>query len=138
MQKQVSCGIIPIFEKNWQKYILIVKWRHNNWWLPKGHIEPGEDCLTTALREFEEETWIPSFFLEIDKNKIFEDSYWFVLNGEKIYKIVKYYLWILKDWFEKYIKPQEGEIYEVKLINIDEIEKYIKFKSILDIIGKIK
>ena len=29
---------------------------HDDWSLPKGHVDPGEDPATTALREVEEET----------------------------------------------------------------------------------
>ncbi|MBX3422875.1 MAG: NUDIX domain-containing protein [Pirellulaceae bacterium] len=41
--------------------------KHNNRWdLPKGHIDPGEDLLTAALRETEEETGIGSQQVEVD------------------------------------------------------------------------
>ncbi len=37
---------------------LLMILRRNRWDLPKGHIEPGEDAATAALREVEEETGV--------------------------------------------------------------------------------
>lgn len=39
-------------------FLLLRNARHGSWGLPKGHADPGEDLLTTALREVEEETGI--------------------------------------------------------------------------------
>ena len=38
--------------------IAVVNQNHNSWSLPKGHLEDGENPLTAALREIEEETGI--------------------------------------------------------------------------------
>jgi len=46
------------------KFLLM---RHlDRWDLPKGHAEEGEDTLTTALRETQEETGIPSNAINVD------------------------------------------------------------------------
>ena len=39
--------------------VAVVNQNHNSWSLPKGHVEPGEDLITAAKREIEEETGIP-------------------------------------------------------------------------------
>ena len=39
-------------------FLLLRNARHGSWGLPKGHADPGEDLLSTALREVEEETGI--------------------------------------------------------------------------------
>lgn len=44
---------------------LLMRHRHR-WDLPKGHAEEGEDVLTTALRETEEETGVPSTEIDVD------------------------------------------------------------------------
>lgn len=38
------------------------------WDLPKGHAEPGEDLLQTAVRETEEETGIPAEEITVDRD----------------------------------------------------------------------
>lgn len=38
----------------------------DRWDLPKGHAEAGEDILTTALRETQEETGIAAAAIEVD------------------------------------------------------------------------
>jgi bis(5'-nucleosidyl)-tetraphosphatase len=40
--------------------------QNTRWDLPKGHAEPGEELLQTALRETEEETGIPAHQIRID------------------------------------------------------------------------
>ena len=50
--------------------------RHaDRWDLPKGHCEPGESDLETALRETEEETGIDRDTIAIDQEFRFEISY---------------------------------------------------------------
>lgn len=129
-----SCWIIPIYKKDDKLKILLLKWRHNHWWFPKWHIEKWESCETTTLREFEEETWIPKNFVELIKDKKFSDEYWFKLNWKTIHKKVDYYIWFLKDWFEKFIKPQEGEIYEIWLFDTEKALEKIEFESIKNIL----
>lgn len=38
--------------------ILIVNQKGNSWSLPKGHVDPGEDLLSTAIREILEESGV--------------------------------------------------------------------------------
>ncbi len=52
---QVAGGIVW----NPRKGIAVVNQNHDSWSLPKGHVEPGEDTLSAALREIHEETGIP-------------------------------------------------------------------------------
>jgi 8-oxo-dGTP pyrophosphatase MutT (NUDIX family) len=138
MERQFSCWIIPIYLKDNEIYLLLVKWWHDNRWFPKWQIEEHEVCYQAALREFNEETNIPIDFIDFKKDFVFEDKYWFFLSWQKIFKVVKYYISFLKDGFDKYINPQKWEITEIKLIKIDEVDKYLKFKSLLDIVNKVK
>jgi bis(5'-nucleosidyl)-tetraphosphatase len=56
--------------------------KHSNRWdLPKGHAEPGETILQTALRETEEETGILASEIEVDS--LFEYVTEYSVSGSK-------------------------------------------------------
>lgn len=57
MKKVDSAGGVVVRSRGEQPEILLI--RHtdfDDWFLPKGHVEAGEDFETTALREVAEET----------------------------------------------------------------------------------
>lgn len=39
-------------------HVLLIQHRNGAWVFPKGHLEPGEDHLSTAVREIEEEAGV--------------------------------------------------------------------------------
>ena len=101
-----SCGIIPFYkDKNWTLKVLVLRGRHNHWWFPKGHIETWENCKTTALREFEEETWIPADYINVFSDFQISDEYWFVLNWKKVHKKVDYFSGFPFDPTEEPVNP---------------------------------
>jgi 8-oxo-dGTP pyrophosphatase MutT (NUDIX family) len=58
------------------------------WALPKGRIDDGESGETTALREVEEETGARGRSL----GKLGDVKYWFNWKGERIFKVVSFFL----------------------------------------------
>lgn len=67
----------------------------NRWDLPKGHCDPGESFLETAIRELREETGINRDELEIDPSFSFEVRYpvqYHGANSKSYNKRVKYFL----------------------------------------------
>ena len=58
------------------------------WCLPKGHVEPGETLVETAVREVEEETGILGRAL-VTLGTI---DYWFSTPSHRIHKMVHHYL----------------------------------------------
>jgi 8-oxo-dGTP pyrophosphatase MutT (NUDIX family) len=58
------------------------------WALPKGRIDGRESAEATALREVEEETGARGRAL----GKLGDVKYWFNWNGERIFKIVSFFL----------------------------------------------
>lgn len=59
--KVISCGVI-IIDKSTRKILAchpsLKSYRPGNWDICKGHVESGEDHITTALRELHEESGI--------------------------------------------------------------------------------
>jgi 8-oxo-dGTP pyrophosphatase MutT (NUDIX family) len=58
------------------------------WALPKGRIEPGDSGEATALREVAEETGAHGRSL----GKLGDIRYWFNWEGERIFKVVSFFL----------------------------------------------
>src|SRR3954467_15961197 len=61
---------------------------HGLWALPKGQIDPGESGEETALREIGEETGATGRSL----GKLGDVRYWFNWEGERIFKVVSFFL----------------------------------------------
>jgi bis(5'-nucleosidyl)-tetraphosphatase len=73
--------------------------KHSSRWdLPKGHMDPGETPLQTALRELEEETGIPAREIWTDPNFIYEQEYTVQVNKRtKLKKLSVYLAWLRTD-----------------------------------------
>lgn len=58
-----SCGVLVVKGEPWNSFLLM---RHvDRWDLPKGHVDPGETEIETALRELEEETGLSEQEIEL-------------------------------------------------------------------------
>lgn len=66
MKETISCGGIVVNQKG---EILVAGHKKWGWCLPKGHVEKGEDLVTTAKREVYEETGLPTDFLQLVTEK---------------------------------------------------------------------
>lgn len=52
-----SCGVMPYRRREGRvEFLMLFQHRSQTWSFPKGHMEPGETEIQTALRELEEET----------------------------------------------------------------------------------
>lgn len=91
---KVKAAGFVLFTKQPKKQFLLM--RHaNRWDLPKGHCEPNETYLETALRETEEETGITRNQITIDDRFEFVFSYPVTYRrwGDEVFKKkVKYFL----------------------------------------------
>jgi 8-oxo-dGTP pyrophosphatase MutT (NUDIX family) len=80
------------------------------WALPKGQIDEGESGEATALREVAEETGAHGRSL----GKLGDVRYWFNWEGERIFKVVSFFL-------VEYEGGRLGEIPEAFRHEIDEV-----------------
>jgi len=135
MKREFSAGGI-IFKKSGSKIkFLLVRNQSlkrpevDYWGFPKGRIEEREDTKKAALREVLEETAIKAEILD----KIGYSKYIFSKDGEKILKIVSFYLM-------KYLsgkpKNQLEEISEVGWFTKDEALKKLSFSKDKELLKK--
>jgi 8-oxo-dGTP pyrophosphatase MutT (NUDIX family) len=79
------------------------------WALPKGNIGPGEKPEEAALREVEEETGVEAWLV----TKLGDVRYVYTWAGERIFKVVSFYLF-------RYRRGRLGEIAPEQRIEVDE------------------
>lgn len=69
-----ACGVL-LYKDTPRRMVLLM--RHpDRWDIPKGHLDEGEDDLTCALRETEEETGIPRAQIKLDPDFRFTQVYY--------------------------------------------------------------
>ena len=82
-------GIIPIWRQaDGDRFLLIQHWA-GHWGFPKGHADPGETAVSTARREFEEETGIQAY--KVLEQVSFTERYTFMRERQPIEKTVTYF-----------------------------------------------
>lgn len=127
MKREFSAGGV-VFQKTASGILwLIIKPRPSalfptdRFQLPKGHIEKGEKAVDTAIREVFEETGIKAQII----SKISDIKYVYNLDGEKIFKIVTFYLMEYKSG-----EPAENiEVEKILWLPFKEAYKALTFSS---------
>ncbi|PKN03222.1 diadenosine tetraphosphate hydrolase [Candidatus Dependentiae bacterium HGW-Dependentiae-1] len=93
MKKQTSAGIVVYYQadKDSEPEFLLLHYLSGHWDLPKGKLEEGEDTLTAAVRELQEETGLTD--ARLHDGFSFELSYTFKgKDGQPIEKTVTFFL----------------------------------------------
>ena len=124
-----------VFRKNhnFREWLLIKPKGTKRWQLPKGKIDRGEKSADTAVREIFEETGVRACVVE----KIEDIKYFFVQDGERIFKVVTFYLMKSTDDKDTKIEKQwEDEIEEAVWVSEEEALKKLSFKSEKEILKK--
>src|SRR3954452_24124119 len=106
---------------------------HGVWALPKGRIDPGERGEATALREVAEETGARGRSL----GKLGDVKYWFNWGGERIFKVVSFFL-------VRYEAGRLGdipeafrhEVAEVSWLPLEEAPKLLAYRGEKEIAAK--
>lgn len=86
MKREFSAGGIVFNDKG---EVLVTQHSQNkNWSFPKGHIDSNQTIEEAALREVKEEGGVEAEIVD----KVGYSKYVYTLNGEKIFKVVTYFL----------------------------------------------
>lgn len=86
MKREFSAGGIVFNDKG---EVLVTQHSQNKHWsFPKGLIDPGQTTEEAALREVREEGGVAAEIID----KVGYSKYVYTFNGEKIFKVVTYFL----------------------------------------------
>jgi len=96
------------------------------WALPKGLIGPGEDPVTTALREVEEETGARGRL----ERKLGDVRYVYTWAGERVFKVVSFYLVRYSSGRLGELAPETAhEVAEVRWLPLAEAPRLLSYKG---------
>jgi 8-oxo-dGTP pyrophosphatase MutT (NUDIX family) len=93
LTREFSAGGLVIRRFHGRPFVAVVKVKGGKVLaLPKGHIENGEKAIDAAAREVREETG-----LEVEPvGKLGDIKYWYVRDGERVFKVVSFFLFRYK------------------------------------------
>jgi 8-oxo-dGTP pyrophosphatase MutT (NUDIX family) len=91
--------------------------------LPKGHIEQGETGAEAAEREVREEAGIQGELVE----KLGDVKYWYVRGGERVFKIVSFFLF---DYRSGSVRDyQREEVDGAEWVPLDDAPRLLAYKG---------
>jgi 8-oxo-dGTP pyrophosphatase MutT (NUDIX family) len=109
---------------------LVYRKRHDDWSLPKGHIEEGETREETALREVKEETGLDARIVE----PLGEVVYFYRRrNGDLVRKTVYHFL--MEALSDKFAEPT-WEVTESRWMPITEAQTLLSYKNDAGVVAK--
>ncbi len=117
-----SFGVVPIFKKDNEVWILLIQHNAGHWAFPKGHAELGETELQTARRELLEETGIEDVL--IITSPVFEERYRISRKGSWREKTVRYWIGYVRD---PNVHPQESEVRDYRWATVAETRALITY-----------
>jgi 8-oxo-dGTP diphosphatase len=109
---------------------LIYRTRHDDWSLPKGHIEEGESREQAALREIKEETGIDARIV----HSLGEAVYFFRKRGGDLVRKTVYHF-LMEAQSVKLGKPN-WEVTEARWVPITEAQALLSYEKDKDIVAK--
>jgi len=138
VKREIAAGGAVFKKENGKVLWLIVQPKRSDlskpihWRLTKGVIEKGEATEKTALREVEEEAGIKTEVLD----KLGKSTYFYTFKGERIFKIIIFYL--MRFLAETGNGIDEVEIGEVGWLPFKEAYQKLTFDSEKKILEKAK
>jgi 8-oxo-dGTP pyrophosphatase MutT (NUDIX family) len=123
-------GIVFRLERGKPRYLLI-RDSYRNWGFPKGHLEPGEEPATAAVREVGEETGLRSLLL---RGLIDTIDWDFRFRGQAIHKVCHFFLMESR---RTRTSPQRAEgITACRWMSFDEAQRRISYRNAREILRR--
>ena len=120
---QAAGGIIWKKENDQKKLAVVHRHKHDDWSLPKGKVDGGENWKKAALREVLEETGYTG------KIKKYAGSISYLLDGKP--KVVLFWHMDIKSYKPK---KMNGEVDEVRWLTVEEAAEILDYEDEIELI----
>ncbi len=130
MEQEKSCGAVIFRKHHGNTELLLIK--HTNgghWSFPKGHVEPGETEVQTALREIREETG-----LEVQIDTSFREVVSYSPRKDTLKSVVYFLAWVKS----RELHPQPEEVSQVKWVEISLAPKWLNYDNDRQLVNRVK
>lgn len=117
-----SCGFIVYKAENNENFYLIIKSHNGDVGFPKGHMEPGENELQTAIRELKEETGM-------DVDTIHDFRYQIEYPLSRVPDAMKQTVYFLGKCTSDDIIIQEAEVASAEFVTYDKAIEKLTFEE---------
>ena len=129
-EEESAGGIVFRIDRGKPRYLLI-RDSYHNWGFPKGHLEPGEQPETAAVREVGEETGLRSLVIRGLVDTIDWD---FRFRGQVIHKVCHFFL---MESARDRTSPQRAEgITACRWMSFDEAQRVISYKNAKEVLRR--
>lgn len=124
-----SCGFIVYKAENNENFYLIIKSHNGDVGFPKGHMEPGENELQTAIRELKEETGV-------DVDTIYDFRYQIEYPLPRVPDAMKQTVYFLGKCASDDIIIQETEVASAEFVTYDKAIEKLTFEETKNMLKK--
>jgi 8-oxo-dGTP pyrophosphatase MutT (NUDIX family) len=122
MIREFSAGGVVVRRMRGRPFVAVVRVRDDVLALPKGHPDAGESAADAAWREVREETGLEAELVE----KLDDIRYWYVRGGERVMKIVSFFLFRYR---RGRVADHDHEVQEALWIPLDEAPNRLAYKG---------
>jgi 8-oxo-dGTP pyrophosphatase MutT (NUDIX family) len=122
MIREFSAGGVVVRRMRGRPFVAVVRVRDDVLALPKGHPDAGESAADAAWREVREETGLEAELVE----KLDDIRYWYVRGGERVMKIVSFFLFRYR---RGSVADHDHEVEEALWIPLDEAPDRLAYKG---------
>jgi 8-oxo-dGTP pyrophosphatase MutT (NUDIX family) len=120
--REFSAGGVVIRQMDGRPHVAVVRVRDEILALPKGHPDGDESAADAARREVREEAGIEADLVE----PLGDVRYWYVRGGERVAKIVAFYLFRYRSGD---VADHDHEVEEALWIPLDEAPERLAYKG---------
>ena len=122
MISEFSAGGVVVRQMRGREFVAVVRVRDEILALPKGHPDGDETSAQAAQREVREETGLEADLVE----RLGEVKYWYVRGGERVMKIVAFFLFRYRSGS---VENHDHEVEEALWIPLDEAPRRLAYKG---------